>query len=344
VSDSTIGVGVIGLGFMGATHLRAYQAAAAESFPPLCRVAAVSDQSAERRAGGAAAGGNIGDAKQELLFDPATVKAYEHAADLLADPAVQLVSICTPTDSHVDLALAALRAGKHVLLEKPVALSSAEVERLAVAARTAGTLCMPAMCMRFWPGWTFLRDAVRDGRFGQLRALTLQRLGSGPTWSKSFYDDVARSGGALVDLHIHDADFVVHLLGAPSAVRSTGGPMHIHTIYDYAAHPGVSIAAEGSWSMDPAFGFRMLYRAAFERATVEFDLSKSPTVTVYADGRTTHPTLPPGTGYEAQVRHLLNAVSSGSRTLDATLDEAVTVARLLEAEARSAATGTAVSL
>jgi len=340
VSDSTIGVGVIGMGFMGATHVKAYQAAAVDGFD--CRLVAVSDPSPQRLTGEPAGGGNIGPAIQERLFDPEKVHTFAHAADLLADPAVSLVSICTPTDTHVALAIAALEAGRHVLLEKPVALASSDVARLAAAAQSAGTLCMPAMCMRFWPGWTFLREAYRDRRFGSLRALSLHRLGSGPTWSKDFYKDVSRSGGALVDQHIHDTDFVVHLLGAPTAVRSSGGPMHMETIYDFPALPGVSVSAEGSWAMDPAFGYRMRYLAAFERATVEFDLVSSPTVTVYADGGKTHPLLPPGTGYDGQVRHLLKAIASGSRTLDATIDEAVTVARVLEAELRSTQTRAAV--
>jgi hypothetical protein len=59
------------------------------------------------------------------------------------------VSICTYTDSHVELALMALARGKHVLVEKPVSLCSSEVARLVVAARNSGLICMPAMCMRF---------------------------------------------------------------------------------------------------------------------------------------------------------------------------------------------------
>jgi len=335
VAEPTIGVGVIGLGFMGATHLRAYAAAAAEGLP--CRVTAVGDPSPERRAGGAAAGGNIGSAKQELLFDPATVNVYEHAHQLLADPSVALVSICTPTDTHVDLALAALKAGKHVLLEKPVALASADVKRLADAARTAPTLCMPAMCMRFWPGWTFLRDTVGSMEYGPLLALSLHRLGSGPTWSQAFYRNIERSGGALTDLHIHDTDFVLHLFGdVPLQVRSSGGPMHVHTLYDFPNMPGLTVSAEGAWTMAPSFGFRMRYLAVFERATIEFDLASSPTVTVYTREGKFHPDLPAGTGYDAQVRHLLHAISTGSRDLDANLDQAYIVARILEAERRSA--------
>ncbi len=338
----SIGVGVIGMGFMGATHVKAYQSAAAAGFP--CHLAAVSDPSPERRSGLPASGGNIGAPIQDRLFDPSQINTCERPEQLLADNAVSIVSICTPTETHVDLAIAALKAGKHVLLEKPVAIASADVSRLAAAASDAGTICMPAMCMRFWPGWTFLREIYRDSRYGQLRALSLHRLGSGPTWSSDFYRNVTRSGGALVDQHIHDTDFVVHLFGQPAAVRSTGGPMHVQTIYDYPNLPGVSISAEGSWSMNPAFGYRMRYLAAFERASVEFDLVSTPTVTVYADGGKSHPDLPPGTGYDGQVRHILRAIASGSRTTDAPIAEAVTVARVLEAELRSTKTLGSVSL
>lgn len=342
MSTDSIGVGIIGMGFMGATHIKAYHAANADGFP--CRLVAISDPSPDRRTGLPPGGGNIGAPIAERLFDPATTTTYERHEDLLADSSVQLVSICTPTDSHVDLAIAAIQAGKHVLLEKPVALAAKDAARLADTARTAKTLCMPAMCMRFWPGWTFLRDAYRDQRFGQLRALSLHRLGSGPGWSSDFYRNVARSGGALVDQHIHDTDFVVYLFGQPAAVRSSGGPMHVHTIYDYPNLPNLTVAAEGAWTMNPAFGYRMRYLAAFERATVEFDLVASPTVTVYAENGQSHPDLPPGTGYDGQVRHLLHAIATGEHALNATAGEAVTVTRVLEAELRSTQTRAAVTL
>ncbi|MFT3684669.1 MAG: Gfo/Idh/MocA family oxidoreductase [Phycisphaerales bacterium] len=342
MSNDSIGVGVIGMGFMGATHVKAYHAANADGFP--CKLVAISDPSPDRRTGAPAGGGNIGAPIQERLFDPAVTATYERPEQLLANPAVQLVSICTPTDTHVDLAIAALRAGKHVLLEKPVALAAKDAARLAEAAHSAKTLCMPAMCMRFWPGWTFLRDAYRDRRFGELRALSLHRLGSGPGWSSDFYRNVARSGGALVDQHIHDTDFVVYLFGQPAAVRSSGGPMHVHTIYDYPNHPNLTVAAEGAWTLNPAFGYRMRYLAAFEHATVEFDLVSTPTVTVYTKDGKSHPELPSGTGYDGQVRHLLHAIAAGSKTLDATTDGAVTVTRVLEAELRSTETRAAVTL
>ena len=103
---------------------------------------------------------------------------------------VDLVSICTRTDTHVELAIAALEAGKHVLVEKPVGITADAVAQLAVvAAQHAGTLCVPAHCMRFWPGWDTLHEAVTSGRYGRALSATFQRLSSPPAWSPDFYAD-----------------------------------------------------------------------------------------------------------------------------------------------------------
>src|SRR5437764_10333351 len=121
-SNSPIRVGVIGLGFMGATHIAAYTAARAAGFA--CELVAVCDPKASRRRGELwDVGGNaVSDTSgRKLAFDPQRVRAVERPEQLLADPNVQLVSICTRTDTHVELSIAALKAGKHVLIEKPVA-------------------------------------------------------------------------------------------------------------------------------------------------------------------------------------------------------------------------------
>src|SRR5262249_1920817 len=135
-----IGVGVIGLGFMGRTHVAAFRAAA--STGRANRLVAVADSRIERLGGDAPKIGNLalgGDG--ERLFDPREVRAFASPDELLGDPSVELVSICTPTPTHVDLALRALEANKHVLLEKPVAISSREVARLAAGVAASKRLC-----------------------------------------------------------------------------------------------------------------------------------------------------------------------------------------------------------
>ena len=358
-ANSSIGVGVIGLGFMGQTHLRAYQAAAADGFG--CRLVAVCDPDPARRAGHAQTAGNIstrGDVASgaagtpKLLFDPRLVNSYASPEELLADRAVHLVSICTYTETHVPLALAALAAGKHVLVEKPISLRSAEVRRLADAARLAqtrhGLLCMPAMCMRFWPGWDWLRARVLDGSLGRVHSATFTRMGSGPAWSAGFYRDTARSGGALMDLHIHDTDFVRWCFGPPQSVCSAGDEMHVTTIFRYTgANAPTHIVAEGGWDLAPGAGFRMRFVVNFERATAEFDLARSPALVLHtAEGSSAVEPAAPGiaTGYDGEVRHLLNAIATDRRELAATMDEAASVAAMLEAEAESQRRGEPVAM
>ena len=336
----TIGVGVIGLGFMGRTHVGCYAAAAAAGLP--CRLVAVCDPVAERLTGTVEASGNLQvGQKSERLFDPAEVRGYSEPDGLLADPAVKLVSVCTYTDTHVDLAIRALRAGKHVLVEKPVAIASADVRRLADEARGAATLCMPAMCIRFWPGWDWVHARVKDGSLGRVRSATFTRLGSGPTWAAGFYREESRSGGALVDLHIHDTDFVYHCFGKPAAVTSTGSAQHLTTLYHYPGGPS-HVAAEGAWDLAPSAGFRMHFLVNFEKASVEWDLWSKPTLRVHWPDRTEPIDPGAGAGYEAEVKHLVGAIAEGRRTLGATMDQAVVVAELLEAERRSFESGRTV--
>ncbi|MCC6676143.1 MAG: Gfo/Idh/MocA family oxidoreductase [Phycisphaerales bacterium] len=336
-----VGIGVIGLGFMGRVHINAYRAASEAGHA--CRLLAVCDPDPQRRTGRAASGGNIGAQGPEQIFDPAAVDAHADPDDLLRDPRIRLVSICTYTESHVDLALRALAAGKHVLVEKPVSLRVPEVKRLAAAARAADTLCMPAMCMRFWPAWDWLNQRIGDGSLGRLRSATFQRMGSGPSWSAEFYRDAARSGGAFFDLHIHDADFIYWCFGKPRAVTTTGTHQHLTTLYHYGDAPS-HIIAEGAWDLAPSSGFRMRYLVNFERATAEFDLTHPTPVRLHRESGTEAVDVGPLTGYDGEIRHLVSVIGAGSRDIRATMDDAVAVAEMLDAEQRSMQMGRTVEL
>lgn len=332
MSSRKIGVGVVGLGFMGRTHLAAFAAADAAGYGN--RLVAVCDQDVARRQGLAGAGGNLDTgAKQERLFDPALVKGYAEPAELFANPAVELVSICTHTTTHVELALAALAAGKHVLLEKPVALDSASAQRLADAAARSKGLCMPAMCIRFWPAWARAWSAVRSREFGAVRSAVFRRLGSRPGWN-GFYADYEKSGGALFDLHVHDADFVRACFGDPASVASTGSLDHVTTLYHYPEGPA-HVVAEGGWDHGDGWAFRMSFTVVFEGATLEYEFGRSPELVLVRGGTRTPVEVGALNGYDGEVRHLLAAIAAGSRSLDATPADAVAHTRLLEAERRS---------
>lgn len=328
-----LGIGVVGLGFMGRTHLTAWNAAAQDGLP--CEVVAVCDR--DRRAPNSTGEGNLRFAfKESELYDPARVTRFDDARHLFADPRVHIVSICTNTESHAELTLAALDAGKHVICEKPVALDLKTVRRVRDAAKKAKTLCMPAMCMRFWPGWSWLRDQVATKAFGNVKSAVFQRLSSPPDWSTAFYRDPKRTGGALVDLHIHDADLVGFIFGTPDAVVSTGTLDHVTTLYRYKKGPA-HVMAEGGWDHTGGFPFRMRFIVVFEKATADFDLLREDKLVVVRNGSTEPVALPSGTGYDGEIRHFLDVVAGQKKrtALRATLDDAVAVTELLRAERRS---------
>ena len=333
-----IGVGIVGLGFMGRTHLVAYQAAARAGCAN--RVVALCDRLPERIRPTTARRGNLAAARGARIV-PADARLYLDPRRLFAEEGVELVSLCTPTDTHVPLALAALRAGKHVLLEKPVALRARDVERLVAAARAARRLCMPAMCMRFWPGWSWLAETIRARTFGRVKSAVFRRLGSPPTWSR-FYAETERSGGALFDLHVHDADFVRWCFGAPRSVSSAGSLDHVTTLYRYARGPE-HVVAEGGWNHSPGFPFFMGYTVVFERATAEFALGRKPVLTLARGGRTRAVELLDQSGYDGEIRHVLAVLQRRERAR-ATIAEAVGLVRMLEAERKSLVTGRPVLL
>lgn len=341
-------VGVIGLGFMGATHVNAYQRAAGEGVA--CVLGAVCDSNDRRRLGHlSTAPGQLDTGAGERAFDPEVVRCYATPEQLFADPNVDLVSICTPTPSHVPLAEGALRAGKHVVVEKPVGLEPEAIEKLAGVAKGAGKLCMPAMCMRFWPHWSWLKRQVDSQAYGPLLGLSLTRMGAVPGWSQSFFLDGSKSGGALVDLHLHDADYLYHLFGKPVEVASSGfaGPSgrvdRVMTMYRYGAGGPGLVTAEGSWEA-AGFAYRMRYVATFRDATADFDISRGEPLLLCRDGAAAPVEVSGLTGYDLELRAAVRAVATGDYAGLPTLEEAAEVTRVLLAEERSALSGCAVAV
>jgi predicted dehydrogenase len=209
---------------------------------------------------------------------------------------------------------------------------------------------MPAMCIRYWPAWRWLRERVVDRSLGLCRSATFQRLAPMPGWSTNFFADGAQSGGALIDLHIHDADFVRWCFGDPREVSSAGrtgrGAIdHVTTIYRYGGDDNPAhVVAEGGWDHHAGFAYRMRYVAVFDEATVDFDIGRTPQLLLCRDGKAEPVQLAPLTGYDLQARALLAALSGESNDPLPTLDEAVAVMELLEAERTSAAEGRSANL
>jgi predicted dehydrogenase len=307
-------IAVAGLGFMGSVHARALSG----------RLAGVCSQNPAHLAGELGGGGNLGDPISHLDFSG--VKKYSDFALLLADPEIDAVDLCLPTHLHESAAIAALRAGKHVLVEKPIALDAASARRMIDAARTAGRVLMCAQVLRFLPEYVALRDAL--GRLGPGRRAWFHRRCAEPSWG-GWLKEPALSGGAVFDLLIHDADFCLHLFGAPSAVSATGDA---HSLHAELFYPGGMVAViTGGWEAAPSYQFRMEYSVTAEGGTVEFSsLGRVPTL--YAAEVQPLP-LTAADGYAAEIDYFLKCCAA-SRAPDLCPPlqsaQAVDLMRLLE--------------
>jgi predicted dehydrogenase len=326
-------IGVIGLGFMGRMHIGAYAKL------PGARLVAIADQDAKRAAGDFSGGwGNIAGSAESL--DMTGISGTTDLVSLIRHADVDVVDICVPTPSHEALAIAALEAGKHVLCEKPLALDSISAERIANAAARAKGLFMPAMCMRFWPQWRWLKQAVDEKRYGRVVGATFRRVASMPP---GWFSNGHMSGGALLDLHIHDTDFVFHLFGRPDGVfsrgysKTSGRTDHIVTEYLYDRGPTL-VSAEGSWCMANGFTFTMRYTVNFEEATADFDIGRDHQLLV-SQGGTAEVIDMAGDGYEAELAYFIDCVEAGRTPTFVTAEDAVTGLRILEAEQRSIESG-----
>jgi predicted dehydrogenase len=338
-----VNVAVVGLGFMGVTHVKAYRKI------PNARIVAIADAVRLPLDGVLASAGNVGDG-EAVKLDMTQVKAYSEIDALLANPDVQLVDLCVPTTEHVKLSLAALAAGKHVLCEKPLARSSADARRIVEAASRARGCFMPAMCVRFWPGWSWLKQAITAGTYGRVLAARFRRVSSPPGWSRSTYFKGADSGGALLDLHIHDTDFVQFLFGRPRRVTSrgitrfSGAIDHVVTQYDVEGGPVVH--AEGSWIMTDGFGFNMAYTVNFERATADFDLARGAEALRFfaEDASLPVPKAEGEDGYVGELTHLIESIAAGRAPTVVTPQDGLSAVEICEAEEASIRTGQPVAL
>jgi predicted dehydrogenase len=314
-----VGIGISGIGFMGMIHYLAAQRASG------ARVVALCSRDAAKLAGDwTCIQGNFGPRGTQM--DLSGLSRYGDFQALLNDDQVDLVDLCVPNDSHARMAIQALEAGKHVLVEKPIALSTADADAMVAASAKAGKLLMVGHVLPFFPEFAFALEAAQSGRFGFLRAAHFQRVISKPDWSSGIADP-GRSGGPAIDLHIHDAHFIALLCGTPRAVHSRGvvedgAVVHLTTQYLYDADdPAVScISGAISQAGRPfAHGFELY----FDRATVVFEFANlaglahvaMPLSVILPDGTIDRPALGSGDPIDAFAQELTAAalaVSTGS--------------------------------
>jgi predicted dehydrogenase len=295
-------IAMLGLGFMGGVHLRAWRQVAGAT------LAAVFSNDERQLSGDlTAAQGNLGQPSER--FDFSAVKQYRDFGALLDDSEIDAVDVCLPTFLHEDAAIEALRAGKHVLVEKPMALEGASTRRMIGAAKRAGRILMTAHVLRFFPEYVALRHALPE--LGLVRGAFFRRRCAVPAWG-GWLQDPEKSGGGVFDLLIHDIDMCLHLFGRPEAVSAVGrcdAESGLDMLHGQLFYPFGVVAVSGGWQPAPAFPFTMEYSVTGERGTIEYHSAGRPP-TLYAQTAEALP-LEGRDGYTAEIEYFVECCRLG---------------------------------
>jgi predicted dehydrogenase len=206
VSLPGIRIGVVGVGYWGSKHVRVLR-----STTGVASVVGIDERFA-----------SVGGSSPQLDFDLVGYGSVEEAL-----PHVDALVIATPPSSHAQLGLQAIAAGKHVLIEKPLATNTFEARRLVEAAESAGVVLMPGHTLEHHAAVHKMRDLVRGRELGQLYYLDFARLNLG-----LYQPDV----GVILDLAPHDISIANFVLGSRPTAVTAWGSRHVHHEFEDVAH------------------------------------------------------------------------------------------------------------
>lgn len=242
----------------------------------------------------------LADSREEFLDKAAAyfpeAKKYDNGMDLIEKEDLDVVHICLPSYLHVSHAVAAMEKGCDVFVEKPVCLTTQEANEIQEVQKRTGRKIMVGHVVRFLSEYQYLKNVYDSKELGNLRCIMMQRVSGDVTWGyKDWFHDEELSGSVVLDLHVHDVDFLRYMLGEPDefAVRATsfetGMINQIITDYRFG---NVFVTAEGVWDVSSALKFEASYRAHFEKGTIVFNGGRNPKLIVYkADGTSEIPEL-----------------------------------------------------
>ena len=324
-------VGICGFGGLGRVHANSL------AQMPEVEVAAVCDTRVEQiRASQVKI--NIDTGNQ--TFDLSACRTYTDLRTMLRKEKLDALVTALPTDLHAKTAILAMDAGCHVFCEKPMALTLKECDRMIAARDRNNRELQIGQCLRFWPEYDFLLGAIRKKTYGKLQSLVMERIGGYCRWAPdNWFNDHRRSGGAIQDLHLHDADWAHYALGKPAGVFAggvvgeTGGFDDVTAIWDYA--DGTMVSMRSSWM---CANFIMDFRALFETAIVEFGFPPDPAlqVVIRADGSRQKPAIPPASAYAAEMAYFIECAQGKRRNEICTAESTRDSVELIVLERKSA--------
>jgi predicted dehydrogenase len=325
-------VGLVGSGFMGATHAAAW----AQTPVQLAGIFSADHARARR------------------FSDQYHTRAYDTLDALIAN--VDVIDVCTPTHLHHDMVLQAAAAGKHIICEKPLARTVEQGQVMIAACEKAGVQLLVAHVVRFFPEYALAKAAVERGDIGKVAVVRLTRCSSLPGWAAdNWLMDPARSGGMLLDLMIHDYDYARWVAGEVVSVyaRHVRG-QNPQAAEDYGLvilrHASGAISnIEGGWAY-PTGMFRTALEIAGDGGLIEHLAESSTPIAIHlkqtTDGAKSAsiPSSPLAEDpYATQLKHFYDVITNGVQPR-VTAQDGLAAVQIGLAALESAASGRQVNL
>ena len=319
-----IKVAIIGFGGIARAHYLGYAQLSAEDAPVI--PVAVCDIDPERF--NKKIKTNLYNSDESL---PESIHKYTDVDTLIANEEFDMADICLPTYLHKEYSIKLMAAGKHVMCEKPMALNGAECDEMLAAAKKYDRKLMIGQCLRFNATYEYLKDAVESGKYGKLRRLFMDRRSSQPLWSfEHWFEDTERSGGCILDMHIHDIDMVRWLLGEPTAVSA----ITYDTVAKWAVentrmyYDNTLVVVNGSWDEPKSSHFYWGFNAGFEDASIVCDNGK---VTVYPnEGEPFVPEIPKKDHMAEEIRFFVSTILNNEENTINSPESAAADVKLIE--------------
>jgi UDP-N-acetylglucosamine 3-dehydrogenase len=245
-------------------------------------------------------------------------RVFGSADELLAE--VDAVAIATPTDSHKEYAIAAARAGRQIICEKPMALGVADCEEMIEAAERAGVRLLIGQILRFFPEFVKAKELIDAGAIGAPAVIRTTRAGSYPQGRGGWFADAERSGGVVLDMLVHDFDWLRWTLGEPERLFAKGllgrGLDHIdYALVTMRFRSGAIAHAEGSWAYHGPF--RVCVEAAGDKGLIDFDnLDAAPVTYMTKDepGRMRVTRTPAvRSAHMLEIEHFVDVIANGAQ-------------------------------
>lgn len=270
---------------------------------------------------------SVDSATREKLAASLNAPLYDSFEELLDKGRPDVIDICTPTFLHPEFALKSLRAGKHTFLEKPMARTLDECDRIIEAHKAAGVAMMVGHVVRFFPEFEAARNQAAGGAVGTIATARSARLSSHPkgAW-QNWYADPDKSGGVVLDMIIHDFDWLRWTVGEVDRVYARG--LYKSAEYtgklDYALvtlhfKSGAVGHVCGSWA-HPG-GFRTQFELCGDRGMIEHDSARSSALTAamrQPEGAGPGTVVPESPLFESddpyyrELKHFIDSIDSGS--------------------------------